>query len=191
MLRKTPNYAPLGHIFFNFHNILLAASLQNSFFPKTICAAQRDAVCEGVTKVANFYLCRSTRSTSSKALTWCILWWFRSWRCLIDYVVVQQKVKSVDQVKEKSCRVAHYFQQQGYKKGEVREEKRELEQVWGNGFRKLRSIWTLRCSGSRSGDGEQSRLLLLLDRWDFYKQPLSQSLATTTPTKNTNSNTCL
>ena len=94
MLRKTPNYALLEHIFFNFHNILLAASLQNSFFPKTICAAQRDAVCEGVTKVANFYLCRSTRSTSSKALTWCILWWFRSWRCLIDYVVVQQKGKT-------------------------------------------------------------------------------------------------
>ena len=44
---------------------------------------------------------------------------------LFDYVVVQQKVKSVEQVKEKSCRVAHYFQQQGYKKGEVREEKRE------------------------------------------------------------------
>ena len=55
MSRKTPNYALLEHIFFNFHNILLAASLQNSFFPKTICAAQRDAVCEGVTKVANFY----------------------------------------------------------------------------------------------------------------------------------------
>ena len=59
---------------------------------------------------------------------------------LFDYVVVQQKVKSVEQVKEKSCRVAHYFQQQGYKKGEVREEKRELEQVSGKRFRKLRSI---------------------------------------------------
>ena len=61
--------------------------------------------------------------------------------------------------------------------------KRELVQVWGNGFRKLRSVWTLRCLGSRSGDGKQSRLLLLLDRWDFYKQALSRSWTTTTPTK--------
>ena len=44
-------------------------------------------------------------------------------------LLCNKKVKRVEQVKEKSCRVAHYFQQQGYKKGEVREEKRELEQV--------------------------------------------------------------
>ena len=52
-----------------------------------------------------------------------------------------------------SCRVAHYFQQQGYKKGEVSRKTKEL-------------FFNVSWSGGRPGDGEQSRLLLLLDWWE-------------------------
>ena len=121
MLRKAPIHAILEHIFFNFHNILLAASLQNSFFPKTICAAQRDAESRKslISMQTNaVHIVKSFNMMHVMMIP--IMAMF-----LFDYIVVQQKVKSVEQVKEKSCRVAHYFQQQGYKKGEVREEKRE------------------------------------------------------------------
>ena len=115
-------------------NSPLAASLQECVFDETICA-ELDAH-EKVTK-ANFFAGPSPLSHFKKfaiglIVTFMIVtlvivtpWWL--WcehdcdhhDACFNFPFVTFCDHAL-QVKEMSCRVAHYFQQQGYKKGEVR-----------------------------------------------------------------------